>query len=67
MSTVSVSANFPFHVHPLAARFAAEAPVPAERRQLIFNPTFGARGKYLKLEADYTGDAASRVFGYWNR
>ncbi|MFJ6858955.1 aromatic prenyltransferase [Streptomyces werraensis] len=59
--------NFPSHVHPLAARFAAEAPVLTERRQLIFNPTFGAHGKYLKLEADYTGDAASRVFGYWNR
>ncbi|MGQ4427099.1 aromatic prenyltransferase, partial [Streptomyces violaceoruber] len=51
----------------LAARFAAEAPVQAERRELIFNPTFGARGSYLKMEADYTGDAASRVFGYWNR
>ncbi|MEU5143574.1 aromatic prenyltransferase [Streptomyces sp. NPDC021139] len=59
--------EFPSHLHPLAARFAAEAPVQAERRDLIFNPTFGARGKYLKMEADYTGDAASRVFGYWNR
>ncbi|MFG2547988.1 aromatic prenyltransferase [Streptomyces sp. NPDC048594] len=59
--------EFPSHLHPLAARFAAEAPVQAERRELIFNPTFGARGSYLKMEADYTGDAASRVFGYWNR
>lgn len=59
--------EFPLHLHPLAARFAAEAPVQAERRELIFNPTFGARGSYLKMEADYTGDAASRVFGYWNR
>nr|QXP40533.1 prenyltransferase [Streptomyces sp.] len=59
--------EFPAHLHPLAARFAAEAPVQAEQRELIFNPTFGAGGDYLKMEADYTGDAASRVFGYWNR
>ncbi|MFI6095758.1 aromatic prenyltransferase [Lentzea sp. NPDC051213] len=59
--------NFPKHWHPLAERFAVEAPFQAEQRGLIFNPTYGPTGGYLKVEADYTGDAGPRVFSYWNR
>jgi hypothetical protein len=63
----STEEDFPSHWHPLAARFAAEAPFQAAQRGLIFNSTYGPTGGYMKMEADYTGDAASRVFGYWNR
>jgi hypothetical protein len=59
--------TFPGHWHPLAARFKAEAPFKAEDRGLIFNTTYGASGGYLKVEADYTGDAGPRVFGYWDK
>ncbi|MFD9287520.1 aromatic prenyltransferase [Streptomyces sp. NPDC060030] len=59
--------TFPTHWHPLAARFAAEAPFQAPLRGLLFNPTYGPTGGHLKLEADYTGDAATRVFGYWSK
>lgn len=63
----STGENFPCHWHPLAARFATEAPFQAAQRGMIFNTTYGPTGGYMKMEADYTGDAATRVFGHWNR
>lgn len=63
----SSQADYPTQWHPLAKRFCDEAPVLYPEPQLIFNTTYGSNAGYLKLEADYTGNAGSDVFNYWDR
>ncbi|MFF8880800.1 aromatic prenyltransferase [Streptomyces flaveolus] len=59
--------TFPAHWHPLAEKFHKQAPVLPDQRALIFNTTYGPKGGYLKMEADYTGTAATTIFDYWDK
>jgi hypothetical protein len=36
-------------------RFAAEVPIQASQRMFTWSTTYGVRGNYLKIEADYQG------------
>ncbi|MCF6523710.1 aromatic prenyltransferase [Streptomyces sp. JJ36] len=53
--------DFPVHREPLLGRFAAEAPIAGEKRNFIWNTTYGPGAGYLKMESDYTGVAAETV------
>ena len=57
--------EFPVHWHPLCKQFVENVPFHAKHRMFAFNPTYGPRGGYLKIEADYTG-TLPQIFSYWN-
>jgi aromatic prenyltransferase len=55
----------PTHWFPLFKRFVERVPFQAERRMFAYNPTYGPRGGYVKIEADYLGNL-QQIFSYWN-
>jgi hypothetical protein len=53
---------YPVHLHPVLKRFVEQAPFPTRTGRFMFYNTYGPRGGYYKVQADYTGDheAASK-------
>jgi hypothetical protein len=56
-------ATVPKHMHPVLKIVAEDIPMRTEQRQFAFCTTYGTRGDYLKIEADYFG-TNGRVFGF---
>ncbi|HEX4831796.1 MAG TPA: aromatic prenyltransferase [Trebonia sp.] len=51
------AAEFPTHYHPLLKEFADHAPMlDSAARDFILYTTYGPRGRYYKVQADYTGN-----------
>lgn len=57
--------EFPVHWHPLCQKFIDNVPFQSDHRMFCFSPTYGARGGYMKVEADYRG-TLPEIFSYWN-
>jgi hypothetical protein len=56
-------AAVPIHMHPIFKRVAEDIPLRGERRQFTYCTTYGTRGDYLKIEADYFANI-DKVFGF---